>query len=65
MSEIESLRHTVMNIYIKQSRTNTPLPLVFVDLNPSANNKDVYFIETLHYTKVKFELPRPKQTIPQ
>jgi hypothetical protein len=66
MSEIESLRHTQMNIYnIKQGRTNTPLPLFFVDLKPSANNKDIYFIETLHYTKVIFEPPRPKQTILQ
>jgi len=64
-SEIESLGHTVMNIYnIKQSRTNTPLPLFFVDLKPSANNKDIYLIETLHYAKVKFEPPRPKGTIP-
>jgi len=59
-SEIESLGHTVVNIYnIKQSRTNIPLPLFFVDLKPSANNKDIYLIETLHYTKVKFEPPRP------
>jgi len=51
-----------MNIYnIKQIRTNTLLPLFFVDLKPSANNKDIYFIETLHYTKVKFEPPRPKK----
>jgi len=54
-----------MNIYIKQSRTNTPLPLFFVDVKPSANNKDIYLIETLYYTKVKFEPPRPKRTIPQ
>jgi hypothetical protein len=65
-SEIESLGHTVMNIYnIKHSRTNTPQPLFFVDLKPSPNNKDIYLIENIHYTKIKFEPPRPKRTIPQ
>jgi len=65
-SEIESLGHTVVNIFnIKQSRTNIPLPLFFVDLKPGPNNKAIYLIETLHYTKVKFEPPRPKRTIPQ
>ena len=65
-SEIESLGHTVMNIYnIKQIRTNSPLPLFFVHFKPSVNNKDIYIIEALHYTKVKFEPPRPKRTIPQ
>jgi len=65
-SENRSLGHIVVNIFnIKQSRTNILLPLFFVDLKPSANNKDIYLIETLHYTKVKFEPPRPKRTIPQ
>jgi hypothetical protein len=57
---------TAMNIYnIKQSRTNTPLPLFSVALKPSPNNKDIYLTENLHYTKIKFEPPRPKRTIPQ
>ena len=65
-SEIESLGHTVVNIFnIKQSRTNIQLPLFFVDLKPSVNNKDIYLIETLHCTKVKFGPPRPKRTIPK
>jgi len=55
-----------MNIYnIKQSKTNTPFPLTFVDLKPSANIKDIYLNENLHYTKVKFEPPRQKRTIEQ
>jgi hypothetical protein len=55
-----------MNIYkIKQYRTNTPLPLFFVDLKRSPNNKDIYLIGALHYTKIKFEPPRPKRIIPQ
>jgi hypothetical protein len=40
-SEIEKLGHTVVNIFsIKQNKTNIPLPLFFVDLKPSENNKD-------------------------
>jgi hypothetical protein len=54
-SEIEKFGHTVVNIFnIKQTRTNIPLSLFFVDLKPSENNKDIYQIETLNYTKVKF-----------
>ena len=65
-AEIESHGHTVVNIFnIKQIRTNSPLPLFFVDLKPSINNTNIYLITTLLYTKVKFEPPRPKRTIPQ
>jgi hypothetical protein len=60
-TEIEKFGHMVLNIFnIKQNQTNTPLPLFFVDLKPSKNNKDIYHIETLNYTKVKFEPPRTK-----
>ena len=39
-SEIEKLGHKVVNIFnIKQTRTNILLPLFFVDLKPSDNNK--------------------------
>jgi hypothetical protein len=65
-SEIEKFGHTVVNVFnIKQNRTNIPLSLFFVDLKPSENNKDIYQIESLNYTKVKFEPPRPKRTVPQ
>ena len=65
-TEIENLSHTVVNIFnIKQSRTNIPLPLFFIDLKQNPNNKEIYSIETLHYTKVTFELPRPNRSIPQ
>ena len=65
-TEIENLSHTVVNIFnIKQSRTNIPLPLFFIDLKQNPNNKEIYSIETLHYTKVTFEPPRPKRSIPQ
>jgi hypothetical protein len=65
-SEIEKLGHTVVNTFIiKQNQTNIPLSLFLVDLKPSENNKDLYQIEILNYTKVKFEPPRPKRSIPQ
>jgi hypothetical protein len=43
-----------MNIYnIKQSKTNTPFSLIFVDLKPSANIKDIYLTEnTLHKSQI-------------
>jgi hypothetical protein len=41
-SAIEQLGHTVLNIHnIQQRRTNTPLSLLFIDLKPQDNNKDV------------------------
>ena len=65
-TELEKLGHKVVNIFnIKQIRTNIPLPLFFDDLKPSENNKDIYQIETLNYSKVKFEPPRKKRNIPQ
>jgi len=65
-SAIEHHGHTVINVYnIKQERTNIPLSLFFVDLKPNENNKDIYKTETLNYTKVRFEPPRPKRNIPQ
>jgi hypothetical protein len=41
------------------------LPLFFVDLKPSDNNQEIHWIETLNYSKVKFEPPRTKRNIPQ
>jgi PAX-interacting protein 1 len=64
-SSIEKFDHTVVNVFsVKQNQTNIPLSLFFVDLKPSENNEDLYQIEFLNYTKVKFESPRPKRTIP-
>ena len=65
-TELENSGHTLVNIFnIKQNRTNITLSLFFADLKPSGNNKDIYQIETLNYTKVKFEPPSPKRNIPQ
>jgi hypothetical protein len=65
MSAIEYHGHAITNGYnIKKQRTNIPLSF-FVDLKPNENNKDIYQIETLNYTKVRFEPTRSKRNIPQ
>jgi hypothetical protein len=65
-SAIEHHGHTVIDVdNIRQQWTNIPLSLLFVDLKPNKNNKNIYQIETLNYTKVRFEPPRPKRNIPQ
>jgi PAX-interacting protein 1 len=65
-SEIEKLGHKVINIFnIKQTWTNILLPLLFIDLKPSDNNKEIYRIQILNYSKVKFKPPRTKRNIPQ
>lgn len=64
--ELLSQGHTVTNISnIRQRNTKKPIPLFFIDLKPSENNKDIYKIEFLLNTKVKFEPPHQKREIPQ
>jgi hypothetical protein len=42
-TEIENLGHTVTNIWnIKQYRTKLPLSMLFVELKPATNNKDIF-----------------------
>jgi hypothetical protein len=43
---------------ILHRNTKQPLPLFFVDSEPDINNKDVFKIDYLYYTKVKIEEPR-------
>jgi hypothetical protein len=63
---LQELGHEVINIWnIKQRGTKIPLPLFFIDLQPKANNKDIYGINLLLHTKVKFEPPHVKREIPQ
>jgi hypothetical protein len=58
-SETGKFGHAVVNIFnIKQTHTNIPLPLLIFDLKPSENNKNIYQIENLKYTELKFEPPR-------
>jgi len=36
-----------------------------VDLEPSPSNKDIFAIDTLYYTKIKIEEPRPRRNLIQ
>lgn len=69
--EIELHGHKVVrinNIRRKPSKSNTytgPLPMFYVDLQSNINNKEIYNIEFLLNTKIKFEAPFKKREIPQ
>jgi hypothetical protein len=55
---IEKLGHTVTNIcIIKQYRTKIPLSMLFVELKPAPNNKDIFNVEYMQQCKIKFEPP--------
>jgi len=53
----------VTNILKSQSKER--LPLFFVDLNPSPNNQDIYKINNICFTKVKFEAPHIRRDLVQ
>lgn len=56
----------VINIWsIKNRATKQPLPMFFVDLKPSPDNKTIYAIKHLLHCRIVFEAPRPKREIPQ
>jgi hypothetical protein len=60
-SEIEELGHIVTNIYnIKHHLTKHPLPMFFLGLKPATNNKDIFNVEYLQQSNVKFEPPKQK-----
>ncbi|KAF0693432.1 Uncharacterized protein FWK35_00037355, partial [Aphis craccivora] len=64
--ELNSKGFTVRNIInVLHYQTKKPLPLFFVDLEPSPSNKDIFAIETLYYTKIKIEEPRPRRNLIQ
>ncbi|KAL4103299.1 hypothetical protein QTP88_018676 [Uroleucon formosanum] len=44
-----------------QYKTKNPLPLFFVDLEPSPSNHNIYKVESICYTKIKIEAPHPKK----
>jgi hypothetical protein len=63
---LHEIGHDANNVWnIKQRGTKIPLPIFFVDLMPKTNNKDIYGIDLLMHTKVKFEAPYVKREIPQ
>ncbi|KAL4156013.1 hypothetical protein QTP88_000048 [Uroleucon formosanum] len=44
-----------------QYKTKNPLPLFFVDLEPSPSNHNIYKVDSICYTKIKIEAPHPKK----
>jgi len=55
-NEIEKHGFMVKNFTnILKSQSKEPLPLFFVDLNPSPNNQDIFKINNLYFTKVKLK----------
>jgi hypothetical protein len=64
--ELSYKGHKVRNlINIKHRLTKNPLPLFYVDLEPQANNKDIYDIEFLCHTRITVEPPRKRNEIIQ
>ncbi|KAL4136432.1 hypothetical protein QTP88_007980 [Uroleucon formosanum] len=48
-----------------QYKTKNPLPLFFVDLEPSPSNHNIYRVDSICYTKIKIEAPHPKKNTVQ
>lgn len=64
--ELLDLGHIARNVTnVLQYNTKVPLPLFFIDLEPAINNKDIFKIEYLCYTKIKTEEPRVKRHLVQ
>lgn len=64
--DLEKNGFLVRNITnVLQYQTKSPLPLFFVDLEPAINNKDIFELKFLCYTKIKIETPKIKKQIPQ
>jgi hypothetical protein len=64
--EIENLGHKVSNIRnAKNYRTKQPLSMFFIDLQPAANNKDIFNVEFLQRCKIRFEPPKHTRDIAQ
>ena len=58
--------NTVRNIMnIKHKQTKDPLSLFFVDLEPQANNKEIFNLQFLGNTKITIEAPHKNRNIVQ
>lgn len=63
---INAYGHNVRNIHnIRHKYTKDPLPLFFIDLEPQSNNKEIFNINRLLNSVVKFEPPHMKKEIVQ
>lgn len=64
--ELTELGHTVRNVTpVIHPVTKQTLPLFFVDLEPRPNNKDIFDIEILCYSRIKVEEPHKQRLIVQ
>jgi len=60
--ELHALGFTTRSITnCLQYKTKNPLPLFFVDLEPSPLNHNIYKVDSICYTKIKIEAPNPKK----
>jgi len=62
--EIGDLGQTVIQ-YMEHQDTKRTLHMLYVELEPKSNNKDIYEVGSLLHCRVKFEPPHPKREIPQ
>jgi len=64
--ELQKEGHTVRNIMnIKHKLTKDPLSLFFVDLEPQANNKEIFNLQFLGNAKITIEAPHKSRNIVQ
>jgi hypothetical protein len=64
--ELLNKRFVTRNIMpVTHKLTNTPLPIFFIDIEPSPTNSDFFKLNSLCYTKIKVKIPHPKKVIPQ
>jgi hypothetical protein len=51
--------------FTQYTQTKTPLPLFFVDLKPSPENKTIFCVKSLYHSKVSIEDPYKRREIVQ
>lgn len=65
-SALASEGYEVRNVSnIRHQKSKDPLPLFFIDLEPTENCRKIYDLQFLLHQKVKVESPRPQRTIIQ
>ncbi|KAK9507329.1 hypothetical protein O3M35_007208 [Rhynocoris fuscipes] len=65
-AELEELGHSVRSVSpVLHPATKQLLPLFFVDLEPRQNNRDIFDLEVLCYTRIKVEEPHKQRQIVQ
>lgn len=64
--ELEEKGFSVRNISnVRQRGTKTPLPLFFIELNPSGKNKEIFQVQHIAYSKITVEEPYARRDIVQ